>query len=235
MGEWDDACVVCAGPTASKHSAQEHDIEWLDSCLGITEASTDPVQLGPYDSYGSYGDDKDFVSHAVWSAFHPEEFGQPRKPYLPAPWYKQAGIVCHKACWELLYKELGYKMKHSDVWPQQLFGTNLLKRNEYITISYGGMKSYHDQFFDMYSCLGGTPWMVQDPRICTKNAKRILQIWKPLVRQFKESAESSAASMVTSLPLCCLESYATGSGAQVRFGPTACRVCGMFNNLAAWK
>ena len=77
MGEWDDACVVCGGPPTSKHSAPEHNIEWLDCCLDITEASTEPVQIGPYDGAGSYGDPGDFVSHTVGSHFHPEEFGEP--------------------------------------------------------------------------------------------------------------------------------------------------------------
>ena len=216
MGEWDDACVICGGPPSYGHSAPEHETEWLDSCLGITEASTEPVQLGPYNGSGSYGDDGDFVSHAVWSAFHPEKFGVPRNPYQDyQPWYRQAGIVCHKACWELLYKELGYKIKYSDVWPLQRFGSNLLEG----PYSYGGMTTYYDQFFFVDSCLHNTPWMLQDPCTCTRNAKRILQIWQPIVKRFKEAGMSNAGGIITSSQLCCLDSFATGSCSQVGFAP----------------
>lgn len=194
MGCFETSCIVCGGPVTEQLVSDIIDIEemereegdgsltisrvkrdlagtsWLSQSFGISSDDR-PRPLGKYTDYGSF-------EMPDGEEFH----GATNHRFKNVPEGSPYGVICHRQCYKLLSKELGYEIKFDDLWPLLMKQTI---HDHFSDWSYGGITEYHDQSFDTHALLvNGDGWMLKDPIRNTKNAERILASWKPLCRKF---------------------------------------------------
>jgi hypothetical protein len=134
------------------------------------------IALGRYDGHGAWEKHHSLLFHRKLHSFTNFALDFSRKDTYCAAF--------HDSCGKLLKRELEYKLHFEDLW------SLLLMRQEYGNVilaqKYEGIKKYHGlASFDFEACAAdGNTWMLQDPLICRQNAERILEVWRPLVRQF---------------------------------------------------
>lgn len=162
MGAWDEYCIVCGCGlivTPNEEGVESKIIKsqtWLNKVTVIDQANA-VYHSGTYNSYGSviFGKQKKVINQIV------DE--------------KNFAIACHDDCYDLLQNELKYTIKMSDVKKKLSSSLNLLK------ISYSLNKKSYDQFWN-WKLLSDSD--IQSPLKNLHNKKRILKIWKPMVKKF---------------------------------------------------
>jgi hypothetical protein len=211
MSMWDEYCLVCGGPpsvffdevvdTEGEEAEKTEtellqppivaaDFKWLEEFVGISHTE-DVIPLGAYTGYGAFstttahhnmGWDEGKVKNKIFrigcrndddnkknnDSTGIEEFGSAAKQQ------ELHGYACHSRCFTLLQRELGYTLRYCDVRP-------LLED----TAIHGGFSEYQDHSFGRETQLveDGKLWMLQDPTaISSANARRILELWRPLVQ-----------------------------------------------------
>lgn len=102
---------------------------------------------------------------------------------------KSIGIVCHKSCYNLLQKYLGYKLKYNDLWPILSDGMVISngKGNQLDILDYGEVELYQGRWFDEEDIEeDDNLWMLIDPELSDgwKNRDRIIEICRPLRDKF---------------------------------------------------
>lgn len=89
----------------------------------------------------------------------------------------EAGVVCHKMCYNIIKKQLRISIKYKDI-------ENIIDNNSSILANknvYGEMKKYSfSQFFNYFTCLIENPELLDIKNI--KNIERILVIWKKIYK-----------------------------------------------------
>jgi hypothetical protein len=95
------------------------------------------------------------------------------------------GVICHQACYKLLQREFGYRLRFSDV-------CNLLNRKRALLakrVLYGEMARYNaGNLFKWRLAITQALWLLSSPLQNKRNRDRILRTWRPLVTQFKRHA-----------------------------------------------
>ena len=111
------------------------------------------------------------------------------------------GYACHVKCFTLLQRELGYTLRFRDVRPL-LEDSAIYALNKFAWSDYGGFSEYQDHSFGRETQLveDGKLWMLEDPTgIASANARRILELWRPLVQngfQRPQHANEEASNKV---------------------------------------
>lgn len=195
MGVWEEYCCVCGGPSKiyrlselaedmrdpadiKKLQVTLHNAKpWVTKWIGI-DSSEKMYKLGAYDMYGGF----QLSGKAVFNLAtnYENENVQPGAAY---------GIACHTACKKLLKDKLDYKICYGDVWHR--LGGKLAESPSLLPGTYGGIREYQGQDFDWCRlAINGDAWMVADPNKDSRNAARILKIWRPVVKQHKQPLRS---------------------------------------------
>ena len=162
MGTWDEYCIVCGCGiiiTPSDEGIESKIIKsqtWLNKVTVVDQANN-VYHSGIYDGYGAvvFGKQKKIINQIV------DE--------------KNFAIACHDDCYVLLQNELKYTLKMNDVKKKLSSSLNLLK------ILYSLNKKSYSQFWN-WGVLSEND--VQSPLKNLRNKKRILKIWKPMVKKF---------------------------------------------------
>jgi hypothetical protein len=161
MGTWDEYCIVCGcGIIVTPDEEIESKIiksqDWLNKVTVVDQAHN-VYHGGVYDGYGAV------------------VFEKQKKNISQLVDEKNFTIACHDDCYKILQNELKYTLKMGDVKKKLSSSLNLLK------VSYGLNKKSYSQFWN-WGLLSEND--VQSPLKNLHNKKRILKIWKPLVKKF---------------------------------------------------
>ena len=193
MGIWDEYCLVCGGPLKNDlikgeilydTSDNEYivpktmaEYNWLNKLYLISRSGVKiPAEASQYESSGY------FVVNGLIFTVTPLNWHQ--NPYLKNGKGFDYGIVCHRACYNLLSQELHYGLIFGDV-------CRLLNENNCLlnpVSKYGKMAEYIGQIFDIFKADVENNWLLSNPISNTENSERILKIWTPLVKVFKKTA-----------------------------------------------
>jgi len=187
MGEWEEFCIVCAGPSwvsfddmtdeqgqpLTAPPPNPADYTWLESFVGVSNKE-ELIPLADYNGYGSFDIQAD---ESPYSCFTVGCLDQHNILDEEAT----RGFACHVTCYNLLQQELHYTLKYADVMPLSV-NNNYCDENKFSWSDYGGLAEYEDQgLFEAYLVKDGKVWMIEDPSRNEENKERILRVWRPLV------------------------------------------------------
>ena len=170
--------------------------KWLDQIYLITDnkviKNTNNLEVGDYGNFDKYETHKFIWEDGV------------------------RALVCHKSCYELLNKKLKYKLEINDVINKLDDHSLLSNYGKYVTIFTG-----HQEFpwtamilnipnfinFENIMILNkkleidkNTRNFLFDPLKNKKNADRIINIWKPIIKNLKLKPKTSKKKLKTNRP-----------------------------------
>lgn len=172
------------------------DFKWLEEFVGISDTEA-VIPLSAYNGYGAFSTNT--AHNMAWdeekhnnifrigcrnddnknnneNSTGIDESGAAKQ--------ELRGYACHSRCFTLLQRELGYTLRYCDVRPL-LDDTAIHASNKFAWSDYSGFSEYQDHSFGRETQLveDGKLWMLEDPTaISSANARRILELWRPLVQ-----------------------------------------------------
>ena len=126
--------------------------------------------------------------------------------------YENLALICHKSCYKLLDKELNYNLKIDDI-KNKLNDYSLLSSygkdvNQYIGLEYFPWISMILNHFESFEEVmvnnkklkinNNNINFLSDPLKNNKNAKRIINIWKPIIKKLKEKDKGKGKGKIKS-------------------------------------
>ena len=174
MGVYDSSCIICANCLLDKYYDEKLNIEkklnkWLTQVYIITNDKK-KISIKNYydDGQGEYTKNKLIYNVTPYNWFLTDNFG----------------FICHKNCYKLICKKLNYKLKFIDICNLSI-EDRLIKPIK----NYGKIIKYEpdaQSYYYNYKMIKNDPWLLKDPLINIENQKRILKMWKPLIKKIKK-------------------------------------------------
>lgn len=163
MGVWDEYCLICGAPNYSDVKKYN----WMDKHYFITNDNK-ILKTSSSDYTGSYYNINNKHYELISLTWHDKlnQYGY--------------GIMCHQNCYKLLNDKLKYTLKFGDVCRILSKTNNLLKSKS----KYGKISKYQDQFFNWNKVVENIEYVLIDPLKNKENAKRIIELWQPLINSF---------------------------------------------------
>jgi hypothetical protein len=173
MGVWCDYCLVCGGPFKNYVWDDDEDDEITYSeCAWLCESYTIDEDEGLHKT-GLVDCGTPHIGH--------EETNFHTCPQNWTDWDSiKPAVACHRVCFKLIKKELGYRIKFADV--KELLDDLLCVLAD--KKSYGKMHRYSfGQEFES-KAFAKDLWLLTNPMTNDKNKARIIKTWTPVVEQF---------------------------------------------------
>jgi hypothetical protein len=172
MGVWSDYCLVCGGPFRNTCWDEDGDDEidypelaWL--CQSYTIDQDEGLHKTGLIDCGTPHLDNGSTETNFHTCPMNWEDGDDFKP----------AVACHRICYKLIKKELGYRIKFSDV--KDLLDDLLCVFAD--KKSYGRMHKYSfGQEFES-EAFTKDKWLLTDPTTNEKNKARIIKTWASFV------------------------------------------------------
>lgn len=185
MGIWDEYCLICGGPIINYFDGNtvmyddndneiicnKKEYNWLNNLILILSNEQIIKLTGKH-----YADSGKFVLNNKLYIVTPINY---HSKWINHDGY---GVICHQDCYKLIEYNLHHKILFSNIAKLLHTGNCLLKNIS----KYKPMDKYISQLFDYYHADQQNKWLLDNPLKNNENKKRILNIWKPLIIQFKK-------------------------------------------------